>query len=64
MKLELDLLNYVIKSNLKNTTGVDTSAFSKKVDLANLKSDVDKLDSDKLKNVPTNLNSLKSKVDK
>ena len=64
MKLELDLPNYVIKSDLKNTTGVDTSAFSKKVDLANLKSDVDKLDSDKLKNVPTNLNSLKSKVDK
>ena len=64
MKLELDLPNYVIKSDLKNTTGVDTSAFSKKVDLANLKSDVDKLDSDKLKNVPTNLKSLKSNVDK
>ena len=36
----------------------------KKTDLANLKSDVDKLDIDKLKNVPTNLNNLKSKVDK
>ena len=64
MKLELYLPNYAIKSDLKNATGVDTSAFSKKVDLANLKSDVDKLDSDKLKNVPTNLNNLKSKVDK
>ena len=31
----------------------------KKVDLANLKSNLDKL-----KNVPTNLNNLKSKVDK
>ena len=35
----------------------------KKTDLANLKSDVDKLDIDKLKNVPTNLSNLKSKVD-
>ena len=36
----------------------------KKVDLANLKSDEDKLDIDKLKDVPTNLSNLKSKVDK
>ena len=35
----------------------------KKTDLANLKSDVDKLDIDKLKNVPNNLSYLKSKVD-
>ena len=32
--------------------------------LANLKSNVDKLDIDKLKNIPTNLRNLKSKVDK
>ena len=36
----------------------------KKCDLANLKSDADKLDIDKLKNVPSGLNSLKSKADK
>ena len=36
----------------------------KKVDLASFKSNVDKLDIDKLKNAPTNLNNLKSKVDK
>ena len=36
----------------------------KKTDLANLNSDVDKLDIDKLKNVPSGLSSLKSKVDK
>ena len=36
----------------------------KKIDLANLKSDVDKLDVDKLKNVPSGLNNLKSNVDK
>ena len=36
----------------------------KKVDLASLKSNVDKLDIDKLKNIPTNLSNLKSKVEK
>ena len=30
------------KSDLKNVTGVDTSKFAKKVNLGNLKSDVDK----------------------
>ena len=38
--------------------------FAKKIDLTNLKSNVDKLDIDKLKNVPTNLSNLKSKLDK
>ena len=45
-----------------NATGVHTPSFAKTVDLANLRSDVDKLDSDKIKNLPTNLNNLKSKV--
>ena len=63
-KVELDLSNYATKADLKNVTGVDTPKFVKKVDLANLKSDVDKLDIDKLKNAPTNLSNLKSKVDK
>ena len=40
------------------------SFFPKNVDLASLKSNVDKLDIDKLKNVPNNLGNLKSKVDK
>ena len=62
VKVELDLSNYATKRVLKNTTGVDTSSFTKKVDLANLKSDVDKLGIDKLKNVPTNLSNLKSAV--
>ena len=61
VKDELDLLNHTTKSDLKNATGVDTSNFAKKTDLPNLKSDVDKLSIDKLKNVPTNLNNLKSK---
>ena len=52
------------KADLKNTTGVDKSDFTKKTDLANLKSDVDKLDIDKLKDVPNNLSNLKSKAHK
>ena len=64
VKVESDLSNYATKADLKNATGVDTSKFAQKVDLSNLKSNVDKLDVDKLKNVPTNLINLKSKVDK
>ena len=58
---KLDLLNYATKVDLKNATGVNTSNFAKKADLANSNSNVDKLDIDKLKNVPTNLSNLKSK---
>ena len=63
VKVELDLSNYATSADLKNVTGVDTSDFSKKNDLANLKSDVDKLDIDKFKNVPSNLSDLKIKLD-
>ena len=64
MKVELDLPNYATKTNFKNATGVDTLDFAKNSDLGNLKSDVDRLDIDKLKNVASGLSSLKSKVDK
>ena len=61
LKVELDWPNYATKTDLKNVTGVDISSFTKKTDLANLKSTVDKLDIDELKNVPTNLSNLKVK---
>ena len=64
VKVELNLCNYATKADLKNATGVDTSKFAKKVDLASLKSNVDKLNSDKLKNMPTIFKNLKSKVNK
>ena len=51
-KVELDLPNYAAKAELKNETDVDTSKFSKKVNLASLKSNVDKL-----KNLPSNLSN-------
>ena len=55
---------YATKTDLNNTTGIGTSSFAKKTDLANLKFDLNKLDIDKLKNVPCNLSNLKSKADK
>ena len=64
VKVELDSSNYTTKADLKNATGADASKFAKKVDLSNLKSNVDKFDINKLKNAPTNLSHLKSKVDK
>ena len=57
VKDELDLSNYKTKADLKNATGVNTSKFAKMVDLANLKSNVDKLDIYETKNVQTNLSN-------
>ena len=51
MKLELDLSIYTTKADLKNATGVNTSKVAKKIDLTNLKSNLDKKDIDKLKDV-------------
>ena len=55
----MDLSNYATKAYLKNATGVDTSKFAKKVDLDSLKSNVNKLDIDKIKTVPDDLSNLK-----
>ena len=63
MKFKLYLSNYGTKTDLKNATRIDIPAFAKKIGLASLNSNVDKLDIDKLKKFPTNLSSLKSKVD-
>ena len=65
IKIKLDFSNHATKVDLKNATGVDLIYFAKKADLVNLKSDVDELyNIDKLKNEPSGLNSLKSKVNK
>ena len=60
---KVDLSNYATKTDLKVATGV-TSKFAKQVDLASLKSNVDKSDIDELSNVSSDLSSLKSKVNK
>ena len=54
MKTELDTSSYATKADFKNVTGIDTSKFAKQVDLASLKSHVDKLGIDQLKHIPTN----------
>ena len=56
--------NYATKRDIKNILHVDTSSFALKSNLASLKTETDKLDIDKFKNLPTNLSHLKSKVDK
>ena len=55
VKVELDLTNYATKTDLKNITHVDVSSFASKTDLAALKTEVDKIDTDKLKTAPTDL---------
>ena len=55
IKVELDLTNYATKTDLKNITHVDVSSFASKTNLAALKTEVDKIDTDKLKTAPTDL---------
>ena len=55
VKVELDLTNYSTKTDLKNITHVDVSSFASKTNLAALKTEVDKIDTNKLKTAPTDL---------
>ena len=48
INVTVDLSNYATKTDLKNVTHVDTSSFALKANLANLKTEVDKLDIDLL----------------
>ena len=58
IKVELDLSNYATKDDVKNITHVDVSSYATKTNLAALKSEVDKIDTDKLKTVPDDLAKL------
>ena len=62
INVKVDLSNYPTKTNLKNVTHVDTSSFALKRNLANLKTEVDKLDIDKLVPVPVDLSKLSDVV--
>ena len=62
INVELDLANYATKDDVKNTTHVDVSSYATKTNLAALKSDVDKIDTDKLKTVPADLSKLSNVV--
>ena len=62
IKAELDLSSYATKTDLKNITHANVSSFASKKNLANLKTEVDKLDIDKLTPVPNDLAKLSSVV--
>ena len=62
MNFKVDLSSYATKPDLKNVTHVDTSSFALKKKLANLKTKVDKLDTDKLVPVPVDLSRLSDVV--
>ena len=58
ISVKVDISNYETKTDLKNVTHVDTSRFALKANLASLKTEVDKLDVDKLVSVPFYLSKL------
>ena len=68
VKVELDLSNYATKSDLENITHVDVSSFASKTNLAALKTEVDKIntdkliDTDKLKATPADLAILTNAI--
>ena len=62
IKVELDLSNYATKTDLKNVTHVDVSSYALKTNLAALKTEVDKINVDKLKTVPNDLVKLSNVV--
>ena len=62
IKVELDLTNYATKTDLKNITHTDVSSFASKTNLLALKTEVDKIDIDKLKTVPDDLAKLSNVV--
>ena len=62
INVTVDLSNYATKDDIKNITHIDTSSFALKTNLANLKTEVDKLDVDKLTTSPVDLSKLSNVV--
>ena len=58
INVKVDLSNYATKTDLKNVTHVDTSSFALKANLSRLKTEVGKLDIEKLAPVPLDLSKL------
>ena len=58
INVKVDLSNYATKTDIKNISHVDTSSFALKTNLASLKTEVDKLHTDKLVPVPVDLSKL------
>ena len=62
IKVRIDLTNYETKEDIKNITHVDTSSFALKTNLSSLKTEVDKLDINKLVPTPNDLSKLSNVV--
>ena len=62
MNVKVDLSNYATKTHLKNITQIDTSSFALKTNLASVKTEVYKLDIDKLAPVPVDFSKLSDAV--
>ena len=62
INVKVDLSNYATKTELKNVTHLDTSTFELKTNLASLKTEVDRLDIDKLAPSPVDLSKLSDVV--
>ena len=62
INVKVDLSNYATKADIKNISHVDTSSFALKSNLASLKTEVDKLDIDKLVTRQVDLSKLSDEV--
>ena len=62
IKVKIDLSDYATKTDIKNISHVDTSSFALKTHLASLKTEVDKLDINKLVPIPVDLSELSDVV--
>ena len=62
IKVKIDLSNYATKTDIKNISHIDTSSFALKTNLANLKTEADKLDIEKLVPVPVDLSKVSDVV--
>ena len=62
INVRVDWSSYAIKTDIKYILHVDTSSFALKSNLASLKTEVDKLDIDKLVPVPVDLSKLSDVV--
>ena len=60
--VKVDLSNYATKADIKNISHIDTSSFALKTNLPNVKTEVDKLDIDKLVPVPVDSSKLSDVV--
>ena len=62
INVNVDLSNYATKTDIRNISHVDISSFALKSNLASLKTEVDKVDIDKLVHVALDLNKLNDVV--